>query len=150
MNSAAIHGEIYHKGRTYVEHCAWLDSLTGDDYRIVHMPIGHLFNLAEASWLKRFLVTFSTTGDVRQKALNGLASMAFGPVSPEAIAAIEPADDTGKEIIRTITALPVSQQMTAFQKGDVFRLMAQLNPSLLTALKLCSWCDLDRRKMGDV
>ena len=38
MTSAAD-SAIYHNGRTYAEHCAWLDSLVGDEYRIVYTPI---------------------------------------------------------------------------------------------------------------
>jgi hypothetical protein len=130
---------IYHNGRTYAEHCAWLASLTGDEYRIVHMPIGHLFSMAIASLLKRFLLKFSTSIEVRQRILNCLAGMAYGPVTVDAISAIEAADDTGNEIIRTITSLPKGQQVMAFGDGDVFRLVARLNPSLIKAIRLCTF-----------
>jgi len=33
--------------------------------------------------------------------------------------------------------------------ADVFRIMAQLNPSLLTALKRCRWSEIKRNRMGD-
>jgi hypothetical protein len=33
--------------------------------------------------------------------------------------------------------------------ADVFRIMAQLNPSLLTALKRCRWSEIERNRMGD-
>jgi hypothetical protein len=62
MNSnTATNGEIYHKGKTHAEHCAWLDSLKGDEQRIVYMPSGHLFNFAEISVLKRSLLTTKMT-----------------------------------------------------------------------------------------
>ena len=60
-------------------------------------------------------------------------------LTAEAVAAIEPADATGRKMIREITKLPMRQQMRAFQEGEVFRLLAQLNPSLLRALELCHW-----------
>jgi hypothetical protein len=49
MSNAVTDGGIYANGRTHAEHCAWLDSLQpdSDEYRIVYMPRGHLFNLAE-------------------------------------------------------------------------------------------------------
>lgn len=141
MIDSASAAPIYHNGRTYAEHSAWLAALTGDEYRLAHMPIGHLFNIAIASWFKRFLVTFSTTVELRQRTLNAMADMAFGPVTPAAIAAIEPADDTSAEIIRTITALPKEVQTRAFQDGDVFRLLAQLNGSLREALRLCTFAE---------
>jgi hypothetical protein len=42
VSNAITDGGIYANGRTYAEHCAWLDSLVGDEYRIVYTPIGHL------------------------------------------------------------------------------------------------------------
>jgi hypothetical protein len=36
-----------------------------------------------------------------------------------------------------VQSLPVEKQTQAFDNCDVFRLFAELNPSLLTALRLC-------------
>src|ERR1700686_4225302 len=138
MSNAAIDTEIYHNGRTYAEHCAWLDSLVGDEYRIVHMPIGHLFNLAIVSGFKRILLTQQTTAGERMKLLDGIAQCVYGCVTPEAVAAIEPCCETGEKILLEIFSLPFGEQTRAFSKGDVFRLLANLNPSLLTALRLCA------------
>lgn len=137
MSNVMDEAEIYHNGRTYAGHCAWLDSLVGDEYRIAHMPIGHLFNLAMASNWKRALLTIEMTADDRLKILDGIAQCVFGPVSAAAVMAIEPIDDTGAEIISEICSLPVEKQTRAFGDGDVFRLLAKLNPSLLVALRLC-------------
>jgi hypothetical protein len=63
----------------------------------------------------------------------------YGPVTAEAVAAIEPADATGRKMIREITKLPMRQQMRAFQEGEVFRLLAQLNPSLVRGLVVFQW-----------
>jgi hypothetical protein len=129
--------EIYHKGRTYAEHSAWLESLRGDEYRIVHMPIGHLFNMAFVSYIKHGLLTLQMTASDRLKFLDAIAGTISGPVTAEAVAAIEPADAVGVKMIREIMKLPVERQTRAFDDGDVFRLLAQLNPSLLRALRLC-------------
>jgi hypothetical protein len=51
MTNTASNNEISHNGRTHSQHCAWLESLVGDEYRVFHMPIGYLFSLAEISFL---------------------------------------------------------------------------------------------------
>jgi hypothetical protein len=137
MSNAATNGGIYHNGRTYAEHCAWLDSLEGDEYRMVFMPRGHLFNLAEISLFKYVLLNVETTAYYRLKTLDAIAECVFGPVTEEAVAAIEPCCETGRKMLAEIHSLPVEKQMQAFEKGDVFRLLARLNPSLLRALELC-------------
>lgn len=142
--------EIYHNGRTHAEHCAWLDGLTGDEYRIVHMPIGHLFGIALVSVIKHGLLTVEMTAGHRMKLLDGIATVIDGPVTAEAVAAIEPADPVGLKMMQEITRLPIERQVCAFRDANVFRLMAQLNPSLLVALKRCRWSVLDRNKMGDL
>ncbi len=132
-------GQIRIKGRTQDEHIAWLNSLQpgSDEYRIVHMPVGHLFNLAMVSKLKRGLLTLEMTAGDRLKFLDGIAHCVHGPVTAQAIAAVEPCCDVGADILREINSLPIERQTTAFNDGDVFRLLAKLNPSLLRALELC-------------
>jgi hypothetical protein len=138
MSNAVTDGEIYANGRTYAAHCAWLDSLVGDEWRIVHMPRGHLFNLALVSSWKRALLTMEMTAGERLKVLDGITRCVSDPVTAEAIAAIESIDNTGEQILSEINSLPVEKQTQAFSDGDVFRLLARLNPTLLTALRLCS------------
>jgi hypothetical protein len=131
--------QILIRGRTEDEHIAWLHSLRpdSDEYRIVHMAIGHLFNLALVSCCKQTLLTMEMKAGERLKLLDGMASTIFGPVTAEAVAAIEPAGDDDAEMIAEICSLPVGKQTQAFQEGDVFRLLAKLNPSLLRALEIC-------------
>jgi hypothetical protein len=139
MSNAITDGGIYANGRTYAEHCAWLDSLTGDEYRIVYMPRGYLFNLAVISSLKYALLNVKMTAHLRLQTLDTIAGCVFGPVTEEAVVAIEPACETGGKMLREIHSLPVEKQTSAFDKGNVFRLLAKLNPSLLRALELCQW-----------
>jgi hypothetical protein len=129
--------EIYYNGRTQAEHCGWVDSLIGDDYRVLLMPIGHLFDLAEVSFLKYVLVKTETAARERMKMLDMIAGCVFGSVSAEAIAAVDPMCVKGVQIFSEILDLPVEKQTKAFSAGDVFRLLARLNPNLLTALRLC-------------
>jgi hypothetical protein len=137
MSNTATNNEIYANGRTYPEHCAWLDSLVGDEYRIVHLPIGHLFNLVEISYLKYILLKLETTAQQRLRALDAIAICDAGSVTQEAVAAIEPCCESGREIMRELYSLPMGEQTWAFRDGDVFRILSRLNPSLLTALRLC-------------
>jgi hypothetical protein len=128
---------IYANGRTHQQHCAWLASLDGDEKRIVHMPIGHLFSLAVVADLKRALATIRMSSTDRMRILDGIEGCIHGPVTREAVATIKPADDGSREIMHEITTLPVQGQIYAFRDGDVFRLVSRLNPSLLVALRLC-------------
>jgi hypothetical protein len=138
MSNAAIDGGIYHNGRTHAEHVAWLDSLTGDEYRIVHTPCGYLFDLAIISELKYALLNVKMTAHERLRGLDTIARCVRNPVTEAAVAAIEPACETGRKMLREIHSLPVEKQTSAFNEGDVFRLLAKLNSSLLAALKLCT------------
>jgi hypothetical protein len=40
-------------------------------------------------------------------------------------------------MFKELNSLSIGKQTQAFRDGDVFRLLAKLNPSLLTALRLC-------------
>jgi hypothetical protein len=129
---------IYCNGRTHAEHCAWLDSLVGDEYRITCMPIGYLLDMAEISYFKRAVFMPEMPTGERLKCLDGVASGVSGPVTEAAVAAIEPICDRGMQMLLEIFSLPGEKQTQAFARGDVFRILARLNPSLLTALRLCS------------
>jgi hypothetical protein len=139
MNAATDDTAIYANGRTYAEHCAWLDSLEGDEYRIVYMPPGHLFNLAYVAYFKHALLTMKMTAGEQMKILDGIASMVYGPVTAEAIEVIEPACATAVQMLHELHKVHITQQTRAFIDGDVFRLLTQLNPSLLRALELCRY-----------
>lgn len=130
---------IYHNGRTYSAHCAWLDSLRGDEYRIVHTPVGFLFDLAMVAAIKRILAAGNADTDTVLRCLEMLSRIADGFITHAAIGVVKPMCDRGQKILRQITSLPVEKQIRAFSDGDVFRLLAKLNPSLLTALGLCAW-----------
>jgi hypothetical protein len=146
MNAATDDTAIYANGRTYAEHCAWLDSLTGHDWMMVHMPGGHLFNLAHVAYFKRGLLTMKMTAGDQMKFLDGIASMAFGPVTAEAIEAIEPACDTAMQMMHELGKVHFTQQTRAFVDGDVFRLLTKLNSSLLRALELCRLGPVPQRR----
>jgi hypothetical protein len=139
MNAVTEDTAIYHNGRTYSEHCAWLDSLTGDDYRMIYLPSGHLQNLAYVAYFKYALLNVSMTADQQIKFLDCIAGMVYGPVTAEAIEAIQPACATAIEMLHELNKIHLSQRCRAFEKGNMFRILAELNPSLLTALRLCQF-----------
>jgi hypothetical protein len=142
INAAINDTAIYHNGRTYAEHCAWLDSLVGDEYRIVYMPIGHLNSLATVSHLKFMLANLRMTAGERLKTLEVINMCVHGSVTHEAVAAIEPCCETGRKMFQELNSLPIEKQTQAFQDGDVFRLLAKLNPSLLSGLRLCQFNEI--------
>ena len=139
MNTATGDAAIYAKGRTYTEHCAWLDSLTGHDWMMVNMPIGHLFNLAYVAYFKHALLTIRMTAAMQMKFLDAIAGMVRGPVTAEAIEVIAPACDTAVQMMNELHKVPRSEVTRTFRDGDVFRLLTKLNPSLLRALELCTY-----------
>lgn len=140
MKSAATDDTaIYHNGRTYAEHCTWLDSLVGDEYRMVHIPSGHLFSLANVAYFKRALLTLEMTAGERMRFLEGIGSCVHGCVTQEAVEVIEPACNTAMQMLQELNKVDRAQRSQAFSKGGIFRLLAKLNPSLLSALRLCKY-----------
>ncbi|KRR22632.1 hypothetical protein CQ14_30970 [Bradyrhizobium lablabi] len=129
--------EVYANGRTYAEHCAWLGSLTGNEYRIVHMPIGHLMSMAYVSYFKYALLNCEMTAAERLRLLDGIAKCVHGPITSEAIEVIDPACATALQILKEINSVGRERACQAFHNGDCFRILARLNPSLLRALELC-------------
>jgi hypothetical protein len=128
---------IYHNGRTYAEHCAWLESLTGNEWRIVHMPRGDLMDLAYISTFKHALLNIEMTAGERLRFLDGIAACVRGPVTSDAVEVIQPACDTARQILNEISGVGPARACQAFSDGDCFRILARLNPSLLRALELC-------------
>ena len=139
MNTAPDDTAIYAHGRTYAEHCAWLESLTGHDWMMVEIPRGHLMNLAYAAYYKAALLKIPMTASLRLKFLDAIAGMIYGPVTAEAIEVIEPACETAVQMMHELHKVHISQVSRAFYDGDVFRLLTKLNPSLLRALELCRY-----------
>ncbi len=140
MSSAAVEERIiYHNGRTHAEHCAWIDSLTGDDYRMAFMPVGYLMTLAYIAHFKYALTAVPMGAHERLRFLDFIARQIDGSITAEAIAAIEPACTTAVQMLHELNEVPRAQTTRAFGEGHVFRLLTRLNPSLLRALELCIW-----------
>jgi hypothetical protein len=129
---------IYANGRTYAEHCAWLDSLTGNEWRIVRMPSGHLMSLAYIAFFKYALLNCEMSAAERLRFLDGIAKCVSGPITSEAIEVIEPACETARQILKELNSVGRERACQAFHDGDCFRILARLNPSLLRALELCN------------
>ena len=134
MSNAITDGGIYHNGRTYAEHCAWIDSLNADETLILHAPAGYRYTLVEISDLKRVLQA-EIPAEYRLQFLEFLdrESARWGE---EIIASIAPMCDAGAEIVREARKLGSKQALDAFAKFDVFSAFCALNPSLLEALRM--------------
>lgn len=146
MNAVLDDTAIYANGRTYAEHCAWLESLTGDEYRIVHMPRGHLMNLVAVAYFKHALLTLPMTAADRMKFLDGITSVSYGPVTAAAVEVIEPACKTAVQMMHELQKIDRTAQTRAFIDGNMFELLAKLNPSLLKALELCNLGPVPQRR----
>lgn len=129
--------EIYANGRTYEEHSAWLNSLDGDEKRIVHTPPGVLMNLAYIAWFKYFLLNVPMRAGDRMDVFDCISGCITGMVTVEAVEAIEPAGAPERAIFHELRSLPKEKVSQAFFDGDCFRTMARCNASLLRALELC-------------
>jgi hypothetical protein len=134
MSDATIDGGIYHNGRTYAEHVAWIDSLNADETLILHTPVGYRYTLVEISDLKRVLQV-EIPAEFRLRFLEFLdrQSAEWGA---ETIASIAPMCDAGAEIVREARKLGSKQALDTFAKFDVFSAFCALNPSLLEALRM--------------
>lgn len=134
MSNTATDGGIYHNGRTYAEHCSWLDSLNADEKLIVQTPAGHRYFLIVISNLKRMLASEIPT-QYRLRFLEFLDNHS-NDWPPEIIASIAPMCDAGAEIVGEAQKLGAKQALDAFAKFDIFSAFCALNPSLVEALRM--------------
>ena len=123
---------------TTEEHCAWLDSLSDDGWTIVHVPPGYLCNLIIISQLKCALATNGATVGERMELLEGLNTFTDKFLTAEAVAAVEPACNTALKMVHEAMALNTNEMWRLMGRFDVFSEFAKLNPSLLTAIRLCN------------
>ena len=94
-----------------------------------------------AAMAKRWLAADKLPLNERLLHLEGLDKLAFGVLTAEAIAAIEPASDTFEQIFNEAMWVDTgeNQAATAFsilERDAVFQDLLRLNPSLVTAIKL--------------
>jgi len=123
--------ENYCNGRTYAEHCAWIDSLNEDQTIILHTPIGHRYSLVMIAVTKRFLTTKLPT-ETRLKLLEFLERE---EASGFAVAMVQPICDDGYAIYREAQKLGAHKALDVYASWDVFNALVALNPSLLDAIK---------------
>jgi hypothetical protein len=134
MSDATTDREIYCNGKTFAEHCAWIDSLSPDETLILHTPAGHRYTLVVIADIKRVLQA-EFPAEYRLQFLEFLDRQSAG-WGAETIASITPMCDAGAEIEREARKLGSKQALDAFAKFDVFSAFCALNPSLLEALRM--------------
>jgi hypothetical protein len=133
MNDATTDREIYCDGKTYAEHCAWIDSLGPDETLILHAPNGWRYTLVIISDLKRMLASTIPT-EHRLRFLEFLDNHS-NDWPPEIIASIAPMCDAGAEIMSEAHKLG-DKMLDKIAEWDVFSTFCALNPSLLEALRM--------------
>lgn len=120
-----------------------MNSTTTDPEFDLVGPVGWRFSLLGASLGKRALATLKMTAGERLEVLERLAAIAGCGVTEAAIAAVEPADAISAKIICEAMTLDPPEALGApeaaklLSEHDQFSALARLNPSLVTALKLC-------------
>lgn len=106
------------------------------------LPAGHRYHFLAIALTKRMLRSDARlTAHDRLMWLERLTN--DGILSPEHIAAIEPLDDTGTQMLIAAMSLdeekekpPRKASFNLLTRGDLFLLFVQLNPSLLVAAKM--------------
>jgi hypothetical protein len=137
MSNAITDDGIYANGRTHAEHCAWLDSLQGDEKQIVHCATGHKYTLVVFSIVKRYLAE-EMSSEYRLRFLGYLDKLADAWLTAEAVAMIEPMCDDGYEIVTEARKLGWQKAFDTFAKYEVFSAFVALNPSLMKAIRFCN------------
>jgi hypothetical protein len=134
MNNAITDGGIYANGRTYAEHCAWIDAMSPDEKLILYSPVGNRYTLVLISEAKRAL-TAELPVELRLRFLEFLDSLP--DVWPaEIIASIAPMCDAAAEIMHEARKLGPQKAFDKCAEWDVFNAFVALNPSLLEALRM--------------
>jgi hypothetical protein len=134
MNNAAADSEIYTNGRTYAEHCAWIESMTDDEKEILYCPVGHRATFVMISIIKRWL-QLDLEAEYRLKFLEFLDRRS-NDFTREAIAQIEPMCDEAHEIYKEAMKLGAKKALDVLGRCEVFSAFIALNPSILTAIKM--------------
>jgi hypothetical protein len=140
MSTAITDGGIYANGRTYAEHCAWIDSLNDDESLIMHCPTGYRYTLVFVSIVKMLLAEEMPQA-YRLRFLEWLDKCGDQWLSADAIAAVQPMCADGHEMVREAQKLGPRKVLDVFARWEVFNAFVALNSSLLTAIKIC-----DRRR----
>ena len=125
---------------------AWLASLSADETLIVHVPVGHQWNMIAASLVKRWLQGKMDAG-LRLRLLESLTGMTDIYLRPEMLAMIEPMCNTAYQIwseAKTLDREGDKACMASFRvltSPRVYDHLTTLNPSILAAIR---WRDAYR------
>ena len=122
------------------QHHAWLAGLSEEDSMVVHTSLGHRYEIAFASYIKRILVTQEMTAGDRLDLLEGLNRLLDQRSNKEVLAAIKPVCASGAAMIEECMKLnksgPPYRGFDLLGSLEVFDRLRQLNPSQLEAIRL--------------
>jgi hypothetical protein len=117
------------------ERGAWIASLNDDESTILHCAVGRRYTLVFISLVKYLLAREIPTSN-RLEFLEWLDRRDGEWLSREMIAAIDPMDDDGYELLREAMKLGAKKALDVVARWEVFSAFVALNPSLLTAIKM--------------
>jgi hypothetical protein len=105
-------------------------------------PPGYLYTIVIVSYFKRALVTIEMPVAERLHFLETINKCVDAYFTEAALAAIEPACDTAAEMIRECFKVDEGNRRSGksldlLASREVFSHLVAVNPSLLTAIKLC-------------
>jgi hypothetical protein len=119
------------------ERGAWLDSLNDDETAIAHTPAGHRWTLVVISETKRLLL-MDLSAAHRLRFLEFLDHCTGTFLTAEAVSIIDPMCDEAYEMVEEARRLGAAKALDVFARWEVFNAFVALNPSLLSAIKICN------------
>jgi hypothetical protein len=117
------------------DHSAWQATWNDDERLLACCPPGYWQTLVRISQVKRIL-SLEMPADLRLRFLESLNKMVHDNLSLAAMQCVEPACDTALQILKEMSLLSIDDQCRLMQKWNVIAVFANLNPSIIEAIKL--------------
>jgi hypothetical protein len=125
------------------EHTTWLAALSKDEQAVVDTPVGRLFELLVIAYIKHAIERTKMERAERAFLLEKLNALPDGSLTVEMLATIQPMSDTEVAIYQEARSLDPKDDKCGeasfkmLTNLRVFSHFINLNPSLLTAIKMC-------------
>jgi hypothetical protein len=125
------------------QHAVWWASLSADEKMIAELPSGYWIDLIFIAYVKRLVISREMTLRERIENLEFLDGRVHGVISPAALAAVHPANETFMQIVQEALQLDRGAEdwprsgFDVLFRWSVFNDLLKLNPSIVEAIKLC-------------
>ena len=120
------------------DHSRWQRTWNDDEQMLAHTPSGYWYDLVNISMIKR-LLQGEMPPDYRLSFLEFLNKLVHGHLTLEAMQAVAPACDLAMKMIDEMRALSIDDKCRLMRKWNVIAAFANLNPSIIDAIKLFSF-----------